>query len=457
MNRDVQKLCSGESGLQRLKISDKFGNTQSLSGSQNSLASNASAATTRSEKILSGLSGIPSYFKRKGLSVLHGNNKVNIRREAEKVQKRSELKKISKIPKPVSQILPSQKESRRSFTRRQHSYKLAEETKHILSKPKDEQELKFALNEPEEDEFGAISAIVENWRHKIWEEIPIQKKMLAFPSYEPYSFTAFEYVKARELKPAHQVTNYLEHHKKISKRHRYILVNWMMEVQDSPTLFFGNEQLFVAVRYIDVYLSRTENVALENFQLLAITAMFIACKIGLQDAGAITDWAELGDPENPYEISEIRKLEIKILQSLDWEANISTAYFSSRRLSMLAAMKDHELHYMRYLLELAVLNYELVQVRPSMITAAAVLVTKTYFGHAEIWEDYMAYHSGYRFEELKPICSPLCKMFKNCYEAGNRFLTRDATNVIFTKYSGEELSKVAVIDQKLLQNFRIFF
>jgi len=121
----------------------------------------------------------------------HSPKKIQIRREAEKVQKRSELKKISKIPKPVSQILPSQKESRRSFTRRQHSYKLAEETKHILSKPKDEQELKFALNEPEEDEFGAISAIVENWRHKIWEEIPIQKKMLAFPSYEPYSFTGW--------------------------------------------------------------------------------------------------------------------------------------------------------------------------------------------------------------------------------------------------------------------------
>ena len=113
MNRDVQKLCSGESGLDRLKISDKYSNTQSLSGSQesvslyansilrvkkdakikllinfsrqnfktlkkNSLASNVSQQTTRSEKILSGLTGIPSYFKRKGLSVLQGNNKVNV-------------------------------------------------------------------------------------------------------------------------------------------------------------------------------------------------------------------------------------------------------------------------------------------------------------------------------------------------------------------------------------------
>jgi len=455
MNRDVQKLCSGESGLDRLKISDKYSNTQSLSGSQNSLASNVSHQTTRSEKILSGLTGIPSYFKRKGLSVLQGNNKVNIRREAEKVQKRSELKKISKVPRSSSQnSLPAPKENRRSLTRRQHSYKLAAS---ISSKPKDEQELEFALLEPEEDEFGAISAIVEDWRQKIWEEIPIQKKILTFPSYEPYSFTAFEYVRARELKPAHRVTNYLENQKTISKRHRYILINWMMEVQDSSTHYFGNEQLFVAVRYIDVYLSRTENVGIESFQLLAITAMFIACKIGLQDAGAINDWAELGDPENPYEIDEIKKLEIKILQTLDWDANISTAYFSSRRLSMLAGMKDHELHYMRYILELALLNYELVQVRPSMLTAAAVLVTKTYFGHAQIWEDYMAYHSGYRFEELKPVCYPLCKIFKNCYETGQRYLTRDATNIIFKKYSADEFNKVAVIDQNLLQNFRIFF
>ena len=115
------------------------------------------------------------------------NHKFQIRREAEKVQKRSELKKISKVPRSSSQnSLPAPKENRRSLTRRQHSYKLAAS---ISSKPKDEQELEFALLEPEEDKFGAISAIVEDWRQKIWEEIPIQKKILTFPSYEPYSFT----------------------------------------------------------------------------------------------------------------------------------------------------------------------------------------------------------------------------------------------------------------------------
>ena len=103
------------------------------------------------------------------------------------MQKRSELKKISKIPKSSSQSslpVPKKPESRRSLTRRQQSYKLA-----TIKKPKDEEELEFALQEPEEDEFGAISALVEPWRQKIWEEIPISKKMAAFPSYEPYSFT----------------------------------------------------------------------------------------------------------------------------------------------------------------------------------------------------------------------------------------------------------------------------
>ena len=90
---------------------------------------------------------------------------------------KADLKKISKTP------------ARRSVTRRHHSHKAIEENKDNVPKPDDEKNLKFPLNPPSEDPFGAISCPIEPWRQEIWERLPAEKKLLAFPCYEPYSFT----------------------------------------------------------------------------------------------------------------------------------------------------------------------------------------------------------------------------------------------------------------------------
>ncbi|CAG5094628.1 Oidioi.mRNA.OKI2018_I69.XSR.g13724.t1.cds [Oikopleura dioica] len=422
MNRDIQNLCTGASGLQRLKISGNY--SKSLHGSQTSLASNSS---TKSH-------GVTGYFKRKGLSLLGDNN-------GQKVRKTCDVKKITR---------------ERSVVRRlsQGSLKGKEETKERVQVPDDEVNLAFPLNEPGEDRFGAIRPKIEPWRQAIWDRLPAEKKMIPFPSYEPYSFTSFEYVRARELKPKHVVDPaYLQKHKVLSPRHRYILVNWMMEVQESDDHYFRNEQLFQAVRFIDVYLSKTESLELDRFQLLGITAMFVACKIGMQDYADIKSWAILGDPEQPYDTADIRRFEIKLMQAIDWDAEISTAYYSQKRLSMLAKLKDHQCHMVRYQLELSLLASELVPVRPSIVTAAAVLVAKTYFGQPVEWDDYLAYHSGYRLHDLLPVCKSLVYLMKNAYSIGKANL-KGAKNIVFAKYSSDDCANIALLDERLFLNLR---
>ena len=62
----------------------------------------------------------------------------------------------------------------------------------------------------------------------------------------------------------------------------------------------------------------------------------------MQYYAEIASWAILGDPEKPYETSDIRQFELELFQVIDWDAEISTAYFSQKRLSMLAGLKDSQ-------------------------------------------------------------------------------------------------------------------
>ena len=126
----------------------------------------------------------------------------------------------------------------------------------------------------------------------------------------------------------------------------------------------------------------------------------------MQYYAEIASWAILGDPDKPYKTSDIRQFEVELLQVIDWDAEISTAYFSQKRLSMLAGLKDSQVqiflltvnfidiqcHMVRYLLELSLLAADMVTIRPSIITSAAVLVAKTYYGHPLEWNDNMVYH-----------------------------------------------------------------
>ncbi len=57
---------------------------------------------------------------------------------------------------------------------------------------------------------------------------------------------------------------------------RSILVDWMVEVQESFEL--NHETLYTGVKMIDLYLS-TVQVKKEELQLIGATACLIACKV----------------------------------------------------------------------------------------------------------------------------------------------------------------------------------
>lgn len=61
----------------------------------------------------------------------------------------------------------------------------------------------------------------------------------------------------------------------LSKWMRSLLVDWMVEVQE--TFELNHETLYLGVKLVDTYLMQTV-VSKDKLQLLGATALFIACK-----------------------------------------------------------------------------------------------------------------------------------------------------------------------------------
>jgi cyclin B len=72
-----------------------------------------------------------------------------------------------------------------------------------------------------------------------------------------------------------KVDSYMEKQPSISHWMRSLLVDWMVEVQESFDL--NHETLYLAVKLVDLYLTKIV-VSKETLQLLGATAMFIASK-----------------------------------------------------------------------------------------------------------------------------------------------------------------------------------
>lgn len=153
----------------------------------------------------------------------------------------------------------------------------------------------------------------------------------------------------------------------VNARMRAILVDWLIEVHYKFKL--AHQTLFLCVHIIDRYLQVTQ-VARAKLQLVGVTALLIACKYEeiyppeLRDCVYITDAA--------YTKEEILEMERNILQDLDFQLTVPTAYhFLTRYLELLnapALMRNIAGYYADRNLQ----EHSMLQYAPAHYAAAAV-------------------------------------------------------------------------------------
>lgn len=111
---------------------------------------------------------------------------------------------------------------------------------------------------------GVIDFDRENW------DDPVQVS--------DYALDIFNYLKERE--ETFKIDTYLDRQPHLTNWMRTLLVDWMVEVQE--TFELNHETLYLAVKIVDIYLSKVQ-IEKEKLQLIGAAALFMSCKYDVSD------------------------------------------------------------------------------------------------------------------------------------------------------------------------------
>lgn len=106
-------------------------------------------------------------------------------------------------------------------------------------------------------------------------------------------------------------------HPGIQPRMRAILLDWIIEVCEVYKLH--RETYYLAVDYLDRYLTAKRDVSKNQLQLIGITCLFVASKVEEIYPPKLTEFAYVTDGACSEE--DILQQEILLLQSLNWNVS----------------------------------------------------------------------------------------------------------------------------------------
>ncbi|XP_045513145.1 G2/mitotic-specific cyclin-B3 isoform X3 [Pieris brassicae] len=260
-----------------------------------------------------------------------------------------------------------------------------------------------------------------------------------------YAMDIFNYLQSRE--PLFPIDDYLTRIKGITAWMRALLVDWMVEVQESFEL--NHETLYLAVKLVDLFLTRStrklperEHLNKEELQLLGASALFIASKFDERIPPLVDDFLYICD--GAYTLNQLIKMEIKIVKTIDFDLGIPLSYRFLRRYARCARVSMPTLTLARFILEQCLLEYSLVSLSDSKMAAAALYVALRMKNVSE-WTPTLQHYTGYALSEILPIA-----LLQN---AVLHKKPKSAISTVRNKYSHSiffEVAKLPLVDDALL-------
>jgi len=221
----------------------------------------------------------------------------------------------------------------------------------------------------------------------------------------------------------------------VNGKMRGVLIDWLIEVHTQFKLL--QETLYMTVYIIDKYLQAEGLTIRRNkLQLLGVSAMFIASKVEEMYAPEINDFVYITD--NAYSAAEIRQMELKILNTLNFNMSRPLPLHFLRRNSKAGDVDVLQHTVAKYLVELALLEYDLAHYPPSLMAAASLFLSLRILEPnatlANVWTPTLQHYSTYTTRELVPV---VCKLAQAILKAKESKL-----QAVHTKYMSKKFMKV---------------
>jgi len=189
---------------------------------------------------------------------------------------------------------------------------------------------------------------------------------------------------------------------------RAILVDWLVSVQQKYKL--KAETLFLAVNLIDRHLE-LKATARRNLQLVGVTGLFIAAKFEEIHPPQIKDLVHVTD--KAYTRDDIMKMEVVMLGALDYKICSPTPMHFFERYQLLNTCSETQRDLAQYLLELALVDYSMIQYPPSTLAAAAVLLSSKLLRRQPAWSVAAVNETHFAEHMLNECAKQMCPLLEN--------------------------------------------
>eukprot|EP00933_Yihiella_yeosuensis_P059874 TRINITY_DN6164_c3_g1_i1.p1 TRINITY_DN6164_c3_g1~~TRINITY_DN6164_c3_g1_i1.p1 ORF type:complete len:429 (+),score=80.94 TRINITY_DN6164_c3_g1_i1:56-1288(+) len=201
--------------------------------------------------------------------------------------------------------------------------------------------------------------------------------------------------------------NHMDEQVEVNGKMRAILIDWLVEVHMKYKL--RPETLYLAVNIVDRFLSEAF-VHRQELQLLGVVGMFIAAKFEEVDPPKIADYVYISD--NTYSRDQIINMECHVLSVIGFQTVVPTvAHFLPLLLAANKCGKTHR-ELVRYLLELALVEYGMCKYPPSQLVAAALLLSNRLLRRSPSWPAAMVQQTRYSEYTLETCANKLFELFR---------------------------------------------
>ncbi|BFY97698.1 hypothetical protein BsWGS_00738 [Bradybaena similaris] len=237
----------------------------------------------------------------------------------------------------------------------------------------------------------------------------------------------------RQLEKKYSIRQNLLEGTDVTGKMRAILIDWLCQVHSRFHLL--QETMYLTVSIIDRYL-QAKPCSRTRLQLVGVTAMLLASKYEEMYAPEVADFVYITD--YAYTKKDVRDMEQDILHTLDFSFGRPLCLHFLRRNSK-AGQVDATKHTLaKYLMELAMVEYDMAHIRPSYIAAAALHLAMRILDGSQ-WTPTLQFYSFYSEDELLPLVQKLAQLV---VKAESSKLV-----AVKTKYSASKFMKIAAIPQ----------
>ncbi|GAA5968425.1 hypothetical protein JCM11641_007631 [Rhodosporidiobolus odoratus] len=210
-----------------------------------------------------------------------------------------------------------------------------------------------------------------------------------------YVVEVYDYLRELELTTMPDA-DYMSNQNEVTWKMRGILVDWLVEIHTKFRLL--PETIFLAVNIIDRFLS-VRVVSLTKFQLVGVTALFVAAKYEEVCCPSVQNFLYMTD--GGYTDEEILKAERYILGIIGFNLSYPNPINFLRRISKADGYDIQSRTMAKYLMEISIVDHRFMSVTPSLIAAGAAWLARKVLGKG-YWDANLVHYSGYSEAELKP-------------------------------------------------------